>query len=521
MITLEGLLTKPEGFGLVTATPLQRAVCRAIDGIPLGDLKKDKNVITGFGGRDAIRALPRKKALEIVLVAGIRAAKSMIAAASAIQASQECDLSHLGPGETARIPVVSVDKDKAEVVFQHILGNVRASPQLQHLLVGEPTTDTLYLQHPSGRLVEIVVTAGRKAGSSLVGRWLAGAIFDEAPRMAGVDEGVVNLEHSRRAILGRMLEGAQILYIGSPWAPLGPVYEWVEASHGQPTEERVVIVAPGPAMNPVHWTPKRIEQVKKSDPLAYQTDVLGKFADLEDSFFASDDVDACRREKPDVVLPKERHHYVAAMDPATRSNAWTLCVMTCTGLGGAGGIQPCYEVVVAKQWMPVPGVPLRPKLILKEIADLLEPYGVDTVTTDQWAADALTDIADEFGLSIRDETTNGKNKHDLAADLRVLIQDADDVPRIILPPDHQLRRDLLSVKRRVTKDGVSIIYPKQGARHCDYVPSLAACLAFPPDAPDDPPRFVDKMLEAARARVDEAQSGDWVEQIANRYSRGQ
>ena len=37
-IPLERLLMSPAAFGLTTASPLQRAVCRIIDGLPLGDL---------------------------------------------------------------------------------------------------------------------------------------------------------------------------------------------------------------------------------------------------------------------------------------------------------------------------------------------------------------------------------------------------------------------------------------------------------------------------------------------------
>jgi hypothetical protein len=38
---------------------------------------------------------------------------------------------------------------------------------------------------------------------------------------------VVNLDHQRSSVLGRLLPNAQALYIGSPWAPFGPVYDAV------------------------------------------------------------------------------------------------------------------------------------------------------------------------------------------------------------------------------------------------------------------------------------------------------
>ena len=79
-LPLEVLLTSSEGFGLTTATPVQRAICRASDGIELGELWDDPTVRQAFGG-----ACPRVAPLEFVILAAIRCGKSLFSAAKAIQ----------------------------------------------------------------------------------------------------------------------------------------------------------------------------------------------------------------------------------------------------------------------------------------------------------------------------------------------------------------------------------------------------------------------------------------------------
>src|SRR3972149_1913244 len=49
VLSLEDLLTSEAGFGLKTATSLQRAICRAIEGRPLDDLWLDPAVRRSFG----------------------------------------------------------------------------------------------------------------------------------------------------------------------------------------------------------------------------------------------------------------------------------------------------------------------------------------------------------------------------------------------------------------------------------------------------------------------------------------
>lgn len=510
-LPLEVLLTSSEGFGLTTATPVQRAICRASDGIELGELWDDPTVRQAFGG-----ACPRVAPLEFVILAAIRCGKSLFSAAKAIQLSQTCDVSpcvgQLRPGEYPRIPVVSTSKDNAQIVFDLLVGALREYPALKPLMIGAPTEERerklVMLRHPSGIPIEVRVSPIARAGAALVGRWLAGAIFDEAPRMAGADEGVLNLDDARKAILGRILPGGQIWYPGSPWAPYGPVYEMTQEHFGRPNRDVVVVRARGPQMNPYYWTPERCETLRRQSATAYRTDVEGEFADPEQAMFPSALIERATRRAPERLERQDGWHYTAAMDPATRGNAWPLVVVGCKGFGGVGGATLEYTVALAHQWLGSSVEPLRPRQVLAEIAPMVREYGLDTVMTDQYSVDALADLADDVGLALHEIQVRADNRLDMLDTLRLHLQEW----TLELAPEPHIRTDLIMVKRRVTANGVTAVFPRSaGGRHCDFALPLAMSLVYPPDPPDAPEQVVNEDLERAKADVLARVGGDMYE----------
>src|SRR5690606_20536448 len=124
------------------------------------------------------------------------------------------------------------------------------------------------------------------------------------------------------------------------------------------------------------------------------TDVLALYADPEESLFTSVEVEGATRATEGDVPPVPGGQYAAAMDPATRGNAWTLVINECTGRGGPGGVTPMYRVVLNREWVGSKAKPLSPNRVLEEIAALCAPYGVTMVMTDQHALDALRDLAE-------------------------------------------------------------------------------------------------------------------------------
>lgn len=481
----ETLFTAQGGFG-IDASPVQRAICRIADGVPLGDLVCDDAVRRAVGD---LAALPSVRPREIAILSGIRVGKSLIAACLAIHWAMTCDVSRLGPGEIARVSVLSTTKDNADVIFSHCLGQLQASPWLAVLIVGKPTADTITLRHSTGRLIEIKVVAGSRAGASLVSRWSAGCIFDEFPRMIGGDDGVVNWDDSRAAILLRLLPGAQLAHVGSPWAPFGPAYQMVVEHWKKPSHKLVVIRAPAYDMNPKLWTPELCAEAKEADPDVYLTDVEAEFAAPEEALFGSTELAAASREAPDELPPVEGHSYVAAIDPAHRSNAWTFVVGTREGRK--------KRIVLARQWVGTRLDPLASGAVLAEIGELCGRYGIKFVETDQYHVDTLAELARQAfyvtksgeqlpkrPISLVLAELTEKQKVESWLTLRFRVSEGE----VEFPPDPVFRADMQRLKKRTTQSGVQIVLPKTSdGRHCDYAPSTLLVLRRWLHDVDNPP----------------------------------
>ena len=459
MTELERLLVSDEGFGLSTATPVQRAFCRIADGLPLGELATHADVAEALGCDPA--RLANVRPAELALFSGVRTGKSLIVAALAIRASQTIDVSQLGDGEIPRVSVLSLRRDLADVILDHIRGRL-AKPRFARLLMHPPTADTIMLRHPSGRPVEIVVTAGARAGSAVVARWSAGVLLDEAPRMVGAADGVINLDDVVHAARGRMLPGAQIVYLGSPWAPFGPAFDMVQTRHGKPGADLVVMHVRANALNPIWWTEERCEALREKDPVAYRTDVLAEFADSVCGMFESDALTRCARPGIADLAPAPECHYYAATDPATRANAWTLVI-------AHRDAHDRLVIDIARQWR-AGSTPLSPDATLAEIAEWARAYRVSTVYSDQYSGDALRDLGWRHKINISPIAWTATNKVQSYDALRRLVDDG----AIELPNDPVLLADLRRVQRRTTQAGVAIDLPRTpDGRHCDYAPALA------------------------------------------------
>jgi hypothetical protein len=453
-LPLEWVLTDEAAFGLTTASPLQRAVCRIADGRPLRELAHDPVVLRALGGTAPACMVPPTPPRELAILSGIRVGKSLLAAALAFHWSQTCDVTRLGPGEVPRVSIVSLTKDLADVVFAHVVGRLQSSPLLAGLVLGEPQADCITVRHPTGRPIEIKVVAGSRAGASLVARWSAGTIFDEFPRMVGESDGVVNWDDSRNSVILRLLPGAQLMHIGSPWAPFGPAYELVADHWGKPTSQMVVIKAPAFDMNPVYWTPEQVAEAALQ-PDAYRTEVLGEFATPEQMLFSAELV--TKAIKPEAG-PEPGHVYTAAMDPATRGNAWAFGVFTRTGRQ--------MRMVKYLERAGTRDEPLSPREVFR---DLIGPecrrYGVTSIQTDNYYIDALQDIAREFGLSlVANHTTDAERTEKfMAIKTRLEVGEVELVEGV--------RADMMRLRKKITQAGIQIVLPVTGdGRHCDAAP---------------------------------------------------
>lgn len=463
----ELFLTDPRGFALRKASPLQRAIAWLIGTGEIPDrLWEVDDVRTAFGN-----ARPEKswEVDEMGILAGIRGGKTLMAAMAVTWATQHVNLDdgpgeHMVRGEIPRVSIVSVSKDQAETAFRYIKGAVEGSPALSQLMVGKPTADTITMRHPSGRPIEICVVAGSAAGSSLVGRWCAGVIFDEAPMMALGEGGVISLKDMATSVRLRMLKGAKILYIGSPWGNSGFIYDLFHQNFGREKPTALFIRAQGWMLNPNEWTPEKMEYAKRKDERAYRLNCLAEFMDPESAMYSSFSVDQAMAGRGVIKPPEDGKTYTASIDPGFSSNSWTFGIAETVD-------NVRYDVVYAHQWTGTGQSPLVAGEVFDEMLPTLHAYRcAGSVKTDQYAAAPLVEIALTRGIGLSPLTITKANKFKLYSSVGVRL----DSGYLSLPPLPEMRQDILNVKKRITTDGVKVVLPETAdGRHCDYAAMLA------------------------------------------------
>jgi hypothetical protein len=499
--SLETILTSREFFALEKATACQRAICRIAEGLALDELATDDDVRQMVGGREALDILTpgsfRPK--EVDVLSGIRGGKSLFVAAHAFWSSQVVNLDSLRAGEVPRFPIVSINVKSAEATLGHLVGTLSSKPLLKPFLVGDPVDGSVYIRHSTGALIEVCVAAGARAGANLVSVWLCGLGIEELGRQAGEAQGfAVNFEAQLAAASGRVLDGGQILCVGSPWAPFGPAYERSSTCFGKPTPERVILKARGPQMNPEWWTPERCESLKRTNATSYVTDVCAEFCDPSTSALAQSDVrHAVRKDGPSVIPPTDGGFLAVGMDPASRGNDWTLVLVRSFQDRQDADQITRYEVMLARRWSGSTLSPLSPAEVLREIAQLLRPYFPNhrsRVFQDQASGDANRDLAARFGLEVVvRHVSAGNRRDDRLVNPNVVFRNdmyegmiAAFQQRVISTPDDKyFVNDLLAIQRVTTRLGVAYDLPKSAdGRHCDFAPALALALHELPGTAD-------------------------------------
>lgn len=513
-LDLETILTSPKAFGLETASPLQRAICRMIDGRPLGALANREDVCRAFGGAEAVAALPvGVLPKRVTILAGIRTGKTLLAAAVAVRSSQNINLDHIRESDRVRTLVIAPKKDLAGAGFQHISISIQKSPWLKKLLVGKPLADSLMLRCPSGRAMEVKVVAASAGGESLVSGWLGDVIEDEACRTPGADDNAaVTLEDMRTAGMGRLL--GQWLEIGSPWIKGGPVYKDFVEHFGKPSAELVVVKAPAYDMNPSYWTPAKCEALRVSDPRAYETDVLANFIDDTAMAFDGPMVDHMFRGLPQELIPLGGP-VIITDSSGGGGDSWVWCSaqwfasrlsnqpqVLADGYDGHGNLvhrgayavrdkngvalrNPDYDkrknillvnnvgAMTGKFAERGPGVITE---IVRAITSLGYRLGTTTIVGDQYSALSNAEHFRLRGMNLVSRSWTGSNKVAAVARARSLMRDGE---IIISASEHapKIKHELGRYRETIRQSGVSG-FAGAGTAHDDYVSCCIMGVAY-------------------------------------------
>ncbi len=190
-------------------------------------------------------------------------------------------------------------------------------------------------------------------------------------------------------------------------------------------------------------------------------------AEAETSLLMSTVLDKNTRTGVGDLAPNDRHTYTATIDPATRGNAWTLAVGCLTD-------NAVRRIALVREWRGTKASPLVPGTVFSEIATLLRPFDLKHLHADQFSEDTMRELARQHGLQYLVTPWTAPTKADAYDALKTLAQET----KLDLPDDPVVKTDLLGIRQKLTRTGISYELASQGSRHSDYAPCIAMNLMF-------------------------------------------
>lgn len=318
-------------------------------------------------------------------------------------------------------------------------------------------------------------------------------ICDEVAKWRDADTGQNPATEVLKSVRPTMatMPHARIVLSSSPFSTLDAHYDAFEAGD---TDHQVTAYAPTWLANPT-LTEDGTRGDEPDEGAWLREYKAVPQAEVEWSLLTQEQVDRAAEGRTLLVLPFDpTWRYCAAIDPATKTNSWTLAV---AGQSPDGR----RHVVLAKDWTPRRGSPLVPEDVLRQIRKLIAPYGLRSVVTDQHATEFLRAILRlmpvEDRISLIEEPWTQNTRRDGYEHLLVLAQSN----RLGLPPDAQVKADLLGITKRITRSGVTYELVERNGRHADYAPAIAHAVADARYAGKLPPKKLDDDEREAVAKA--------------------
>lgn len=208
-----------------------------------------------------------------------------------------------------------------------------------------------------------------------------------------------------------------------------------------PHKNRLVLYSPTAASNPIiprAW----LEQKRNKDPRSFGRECLAIFQDSLSGFLNSSLVEKAKDPGVMVRKPEKQFHYIAAMDPAFRRDAFGFTVVHC---------DPKLGIVqdYVQRWHDPSGTPLNPAEIFPQIASVLADYNIKTIFSDQYTLEALQYIAQQFGFSIEEVTFSSTSKAEIYGNLQQLLNQS----KLRLLDDQETINELKSIEKQNLQGG--------------------------------------------------------------------
>jgi Phage Terminase len=394
------------------------AVLKAAFVLPLSDSEHEL-----FAAVAGARALPKKRVREIWTIAGRRSGKSRMAAALAVFFALFV-VHKLAAGERGMVLVLAQTVEQAKVVFEYVLGFLRASDVLRNE-VAAVTRNEVRLRNG------IVIATHANSFRSLRGRTLAAVILDEVAYFRDDTTATPDTEVYTAVLPSLATTNGMLVGISSPYRKVGLLHAKHKQYFGIDSDDVLVVQGPTVAFNKT-LDEAAIAAQRQADPTAarseWDAEVRADLVSFLDDQLVDAAIDGAR---PLELPPRPNLYYRAFVDAsggAVGGDAYALAI--------AHREDGRYIVDVVRGQRG----PFDPVELTKEYAGLCKQYRVTSVTGDKYALEWVISAWRNAGIAYeRSELT--------ASELYLEALPLFTRALVALPPHPTLERELRLLER--------------------------------------------------------------------------
>ncbi|ACB23985.1 hypothetical protein [Methylobacterium radiotolerans] len=429
-----------------------RAILIASRGEPLTD--DERAIFTALTGRERE---PERPVDELWGIVGRRGGKSRAFSVLGAYLAGLVDYSAVqAPGERIKLPIMASTTVQAAKIFSYMLGVFEHSAELRDMVDGDPTSETIRLL--SGVDIEV-----RPANYKTIrGETLAGCLADEVAfwhleNSANPDTLILDAVRP-----GLATTGGPLCVLSSPYARKGELYRTHQRDFGPSGDPAVLVLrAPSQTMNP-SLDPAVVKRAYTRDPAAASAEYGAEFrADVE-AFISLEAVQACMAGDLLERAPAPGLTYQAFCDPSGGgADSMTLAIGHAeNGIAYLDAVREMY-----------PGG--SPEAVVSTFAELLQSYGLGSVTGDHYAGEWPKERFRVHGITYE---RSERSKSDIYREFLPVLNSQ----RCRMLPVAKLEAQLVSLERRTTrgtgKD--TIDHPQVKGAHDDVANAVAGVLVL-------------------------------------------
>jgi len=447
---LEDRLLLGAGLGDLSTWATWRTVLKATYGLQL-----DPSEVPTFDVLAGGRPPPRERVAELWAVVSRRSGKSRMAAAVSVYVAAFIDHSaRLAPGETGYVLVLSPSKSQARTVRDYCEGFIRASPDLEAMLLPS-TTDEIRL---CGNIVIAVHPASHR---TVRGKTLLAVILDEVAYFRDEKSATPDIEVYRAVVPALATTYGILIAISSPYRKVGLLHQKHDRHFGKDGDV-LVIQAATELLNPT-IDRSAIERSRADDPEAAQAEWDGQFRGDLSSLLDDAVIEAAiDHDRPIELPPLPNIAYRCFADAsAGRHDAF------CIGVGHKEGDRLVIDVVRGRK------PPFDPASVAAEYAEIAKSYRCLSVAADAYAGEWVSRAFEAAGVRFE--------RSPMFKSALYLEMVAPFMRGTISIPNHPvLVRELRLLERRVAPSGKDRVDHPQGGSddHANVVAGVMSLLAF-------------------------------------------